>query len=208
MVNGIDKRLVIHKDDYAYIPAHGWIEDNEYFRSCYTEKGWKDTGEPAHEKAGEEGSLFNHQGHYAGALATWYNLTGNEQALRLAGEMVRFVTKPKFWADFGGRFSGVMGAQHARWSGHFHGYINTLRAILDYAVVTDDSRLKQFVRDGTCAFMVRPDDFDAYADKIIELLDNHELRDRMGKKGRNLIESEFNWSTESDKLLGLYKSFS
>ena len=148
MVNGIDKLLVVHKDNYAYIPAHGWIEDNEYFRSCYTEKGWKDTSEPENEKAGEEGSLFNHQGHFAGPLAMWYKLTGNEQALRLSGEMVRFVTKPKFWADFGGRFSGAMGADHARWSGHFHGYLNTLRVILDYAVVTDDSRLKQFVRDG------------------------------------------------------------
>ena len=46
------------------------------------------------EKKGEEGSLFNHQGHLPGALANWYMLTGNEQALRLSGRLVRFLTKP------------------------------------------------------------------------------------------------------------------
>ena len=148
MVDGLDKHLVVHKDNYAYVPAHGWIEDNEYFRSCYTEKGWKDTTEPGTEKEGDEGSLFNHQGHLAGALATWHTLTGNEQALRLSGELIQFVTKPQFWADFGHEYPGVVGSEHAHWRGHFHGHLNTLRAILDYAVATNDSRLKQFVRDG------------------------------------------------------------
>jgi hypothetical protein len=69
--------------------------------------------------------------------------------LHLAGELVRFYTKPQFWADWtGGDYQGVMGAEHAHWDGHFHGYINTLRSILDYAIATDDPRLKLFVRDG------------------------------------------------------------
>ena len=98
MVTGMEK-IVVHKDDYAYIPVYGFYPD-EYLRSCYTQRGWKDTVEPANEKGGEEGSLFNHQGHIPGALAHWYVLTGNEQALRLSGQLVRFYTKPKFWADW------------------------------------------------------------------------------------------------------------
>jgi hypothetical protein len=62
---------------------------------------------------------------------------------------VRFYTKPQFWADWeGGDYPGVVGAEHAHWTGHFHGYINTLRAILEYAIATNDSRLKAFARDG------------------------------------------------------------
>ena len=149
MVDGLDRHFVVHKDDYAYVPVYGWL-DPMFFRSCYIKgRGWKDTVEPPDEKFGEEYSLFNHQGHIPGALANWYKLTGNEQALRLAGEMVRFYTKPKFWADWKkGDYPGVVGAEHAHWQGHFHGHINTLRAILEYAIVTNDARLKAFVRDG------------------------------------------------------------
>jgi hypothetical protein len=82
-------------------------------------------------------------------LANWYLLTGNKQALRLAGELVRFYTKPQFWADWQkGDYPGVVGAEHAHWQGHYHGYVNTLRAILEYAIATNDARLKAFVRDG------------------------------------------------------------
>jgi hypothetical protein len=150
MVDGIDKHLVVHKDDYAYIPLEGWWgEIDQYHRSAYTVKGWKNTDEPMNEKDGLEGSLFCHQGHYPGVLANWYMLTGNKQALRLSGEMVRFLIKPQFWADWEkGEYPNVSGPDHAHWLGHFHGHINTLRAILEYAIATNDSRLKQFVRDG------------------------------------------------------------
>ncbi len=147
MVAGLDK-IVVHKKNYAYVPVYGHIPQ-EYFRSCYTQQGWKDTVEPNHEKFGEEGSMFNHQGHLPGVLAHWHKLTGNEQALRLAGELVRFLTQPSFWADWkGGEYPGVAGAEHAHWQGHFHGHINVLRAILEYAIAVNDARLKAFVRDG------------------------------------------------------------
>ena len=149
MVDGMDRHLVVHRDDYAFVPTGGWIESNTYSRSSYTPRGWKTAEEPANEKKGEEGSLFNHQGHLPGALANWYMLTGNEQALRLSGRLVRFLTKPQFWADAeNGEYPGVVGADHAHWRGHFHGHINALRAILEYAVAANDSRLKLFVRDG------------------------------------------------------------
>ena len=147
MVDGLD-RIAVHKEDYAYFPVHGWI-DVEYFRSSYTRQGWKDTVEPTHEKFGEEGSLFNHQGHIPGALANWYLLTGNEKSLELSGELVRFYTKPQFWADWEkGEYPGIVGAEHAHWRGHLHGHVNVLRAILEYAIATNDTRLMNFVRDG------------------------------------------------------------
>jgi len=146
MVDGLDK-LAVHKGDYAYFPVCGPYK-GDYFASCYTRGGERDTTEPLNEKGGEEGSLFNQQGHIAGALANWYALSGNEKALRLSGELVKFLTKPKFWADFGTEYPQVFGAQHAHWTGHFHGHINTLRAILEYAIAINDSRLKLFAREG------------------------------------------------------------
>jgi hypothetical protein len=147
MVDGLT-RIVAYQDDYAYFPTGGYYEE-EYLRSCYVGRGWKDMAEPRDEKHGEEGSLFNHQGHIPGVLATWYRLTGNEQALSLSGKLVRFLTQPKFWADWEDQeYPGVVGAEHAHWHGHYHGHINTLRAILEYALVIDNARLKSFVRDG------------------------------------------------------------
>jgi hypothetical protein len=148
LVDGLDRLMVVHKDDYAYFPIKGYYP-GEYLRSCYTKRGWADTSEPANEKAGEEGSLFNHQAHIAGCLASWHGLSGNEQAIRLSAELVRFLIKPQFWADYkGGDYPGVAGAQHAHYTGHPCGHLNVLRAILDYAVVANDARLKQFARDG------------------------------------------------------------
>ncbi len=149
MIDGLDRRMVVHKDDYAYFPSGGWFEDNGYFRASYSKKGWKDISEPKTEKDGEEGSLFNSQGHTPGALANWYLLTGNKQALRLAGELARFLTKPKFWADSGsGDFPAVIGAENAHWRGHVTGHLNTLRAILNYAIAANDTQLMEFCRAG------------------------------------------------------------
>ncbi len=93
--------------------------------------------------------MLNHIGLFPGALANWYLISGNKQALRLSGETARFYTQPKFWADWkGGEYPGVVGAEHAHWHGHVHGYLDTLRAILEYAIAANDPRLKAFVRDG------------------------------------------------------------
>lgn len=146
LVDGLAK-IAVYKDDYAYIPIFGFYEE-DYLRSCYTQKGWKDTREPINEKDGEEGSLFNHQAHLPGALATWYQLTGNQQALELSGKLARFLSKPKFWADFGDPNNDLVGNERAHWVGHLHGHVNCLRAILEYAIAADDPRLKDFVREG------------------------------------------------------------
>jgi len=148
LAGGLDA-LAVHQSDYAFFPTAGRY-GREYQSSCYTKDGWKNLSEPADEKkSGEEGSVFNHQGNIPGALATWYTLTGNEQALRLSGQLVRFLTKPKFWADWeASECPGVVGAEHAHWWGHFHGHVNTLRAILEYALAANNAKLKEFVRDG------------------------------------------------------------
>ncbi|HJN16486.1 MAG TPA: hypothetical protein QGH10_13365 [Armatimonadota bacterium] len=156
MVEGFDRVLVARAEDYAYVPVPGGSTEVtdmcEYLDTCYVrDRGWAGFEEPMDEKTvpGTEGSLLCHTGHFPGALANWHRLTGSERALRLSGELARFHTKPRFWADWeGGEYPGVVGAEHAHWHGHVHGYLNTLRAVLEYAIAANDPKLKAFARDG------------------------------------------------------------
>jgi len=56
-----------------------------------------------------------------------------------------------------------------------------------------------------CALFVNPYDPKDIAEKIQTLLDNKELRIKLGKRGRELVETQYNWETESKKLIKLYK---
>ncbi|MDO8686230.1 MAG: hypothetical protein Q7J78_06130, partial [Clostridiales bacterium] len=133
MVDGIDRLLVVHKDDYAYVPSQGFY-DGEYLKTLYVKRGFRNYNEPETEKFGEEGGLFNNFRLVPGPLANWYRLTGNKQALKLSGELIRFALKSKFWSDWkGGEYPGVVGSDHAHWHGGFHGYVDMLRSILEYA---------------------------------------------------------------------------
>jgi len=64
---------------------------------------------------------------------------------------------------------------------------------------------RPFVADERCAFMVRPDDANAYADAISHLIDDPNLRCEMGRAGRRRVETMYNWQRESTKLLALYE---
>ncbi|MFH1006286.1 MAG: hypothetical protein V1800_02125 [Candidatus Latescibacterota bacterium] len=156
MVSAFQNILVVHKDDYAYVPvpsqAGGPSDYLDYLVTCYVKgRGWTGYVEPMDEKSvpGTEGSVLCEYGHMSGTLANWYGLTGNTEALGLAGKLARFYSKPRFWADWrGGEYCGVVGAEHAHWNGHVHGYMNTLRATLEYAIAANDARLKAWVREG------------------------------------------------------------
>lgn len=73
-------------------------------------------------------------------------------------------------------------------------------------VLSDLPPSRPFVGDGGCAIMVPPDDARAFADAIERLLDDSSLRDKMGREGRARVEREFNWTSESRKLIQLYRA--
>ena len=56
-----------------------------------------------------------------------------------------------------------------------------------------------------CGLSVNPEDPKDIAEKIQTLLENKELRIRLGKRGRELVETQYNWETESKKLIKLYR---
>ena len=71
-------------------------------------------------------------------------------------------------------------------------------------VLSDLPPTRPFVRNGDSAFLVPPGDCKAYADAITVLIRNPNLRQEMGAAGRRLVQQEYNWDKESQKLLGLY----
>jgi glycosyltransferase involved in cell wall biosynthesis len=72
-------------------------------------------------------------------------------------------------------------------------------------VLSDLPPSRPFVGDGKCAVMVPPSDAEAYAEAIIGLLDRPERRREMGEEGRRRVMSRYNWSSEGEKLVGLYR---
>ena len=57
---------------------------------------------------------------------------------------------------------------------------------------------EETVVDGETGFLVPLDDVDALADRLIRLIDDFALRERMGARGRAWVESEF----DEDKIVG------
>lgn len=72
-------------------------------------------------------------------------------------------------------------------------------------VLSDLPPSRPFVGDGKCAIMVPPDDYTAYAEAIITLLQDDDLRQRMGQAGMRRVQQSYNWHKESQKLLQLYQ---
>ena len=140
MVRGLD-RIAVHRDDYAYYPDGGFASAFSYPRS-----GWRHTKEPMDEHEGGEGSVVAYHGHQILGLARWAALSGDEQALDLARELTNFAMLPRFW-KVNPEPRGIAGDEKGRFDSHFHARAVALRGILEYAVVANDLRMKEFVRD-------------------------------------------------------------
>ena len=164
------KRIAIEKDDYAYFPTasvfygSGFQEPFSYLKNG----GWQTREEPpgllvdppyhqdpnyrdggpndGHWYDGRFGVHMYLSGPIEG-LTRWHRVSGDEGSLELAGKLVRFVTQPRYWNAVG-EPAWMQGAQHAHYLGHLHGHVAQLRAILEYAITTNNDQLKQFARDG------------------------------------------------------------
>ena len=61
------------------------------------------------------------------------------------------------------------------------------------------------IQEGKTGFMVEPDDILGLVDRIEELVLNQELRNAMGRRGRNFITQHYTWGRAGTDLLKLYK---
>ncbi len=72
-------------------------------------------------------------------------------------------------------------------------------------VATDVGDTREIVLDGETGFLVSPGDAKTMAFKVIELLEDDELRKRMGKEGRKHIEENFSYDVVVEQIFNLYK---
>lgn len=73
-------------------------------------------------------------------------------------------------------------------------------------VATMAGDVPKVVKDGETGFLVPPKDPKAMAQRITYLLNDEDLRKKMGKASRKLMENEYSWNRISDKIIGCYKS--
>ena len=135
--------LAIVKGDLAYYPNVGLGNDFSYPRLS----GWTHTDEPATGQEGTEGATTFYLGLPIRGLVRWYQRSGDERFLNLSGRLARFIAQPKYWGAVVEQ-EPAYGATRAHFWGHFHGTLAALRSLLEYALVSNDYRLKSFVRDG------------------------------------------------------------
>jgi len=139
--------LAIVKDDYAYYPNVGLGTDFSYPKHS----GWVHTNEPASGpmggEEGAEGATNFFMSQPIRGLMRYYRVSGDERALDISRRLKVFVLQPHFW---GGNedLNKSIGGHRGHFSGHFHGTLATLRALLEYATIVDDWTLKEFVHDG------------------------------------------------------------
>ena len=171
MAEGLGKITLVN-DDYAYYPSAAvYYEPGKRFQEPYAyllNGGWQNTDEPKgllleapyHTEPDHRDGGFNDGHWYDGRFGVhmyhsapiegflmWHRLSGDPEALEMAGRLVRFVTQPKFW-DTVIPPKSTQGNLEAGYLGHLHGHLANLRAILEYAAVTNDASLMQFVRQG------------------------------------------------------------
>ncbi|MBS1128209.1 MAG: glycosyl transferase group 1 [Nitrospirae bacterium] len=74
---------------------------------------------------------------------------------------------------------------------------------LEKPIVTFDLKETRFSA-GDAALYVRPNDEEGFAQAIVTLMDDAELRRQMGKRGRERVERELHWGIVKQNLLDAY----
>ena len=66
--------------------------------------------------------------------------------------------------------------------------------------VTKVGEIPEYLEDNVSAFMATPGDVDSFADAIDRALSNLEQAKKVGQKGREVAEKEFNSETQARRL--------
>ena len=148
------KRGMIDCGEYAYIPPECSLDSSGGWN--WTLRGGGDApgylpysppDEPVHDSQGQEGTVkFEHAAPIK-ALMQCYQMTGDEEALNCARKLVKFCLKPALWSQETDD-SSVPPHEHGQFTGHFHGNMGFLEALLHFALNENDLAISQLVREG------------------------------------------------------------
>jgi glycosyltransferase involved in cell wall biosynthesis len=68
-------------------------------------------------------------------------------------------------------------------------------------VITKVGEIPYYLKDGKNAFLVKPNNVEAFAEKLKYVLNNPELALKVGMEGKELAKNEFNYKVQSIKLI-------
>ena len=72
-------------------------------------------------------------------------------------------------------------------------------------IASDVDGFKEVIVDGESGIIVNRTDIATYSDKIVELVLNKELRDKLGINARKRVEELYNWDRNVDEMINIYK---
>ena len=72
-------------------------------------------------------------------------------------------------------------------------------------MVTRVGEIPLYLTDNVNAFLAEPDDIDDFANKMDYVLSNYQLSIKVGIKGRELVESTFNYRYQSKRIIDFLK---
>ena len=148
--NGL-KKVAIQVEDRAYYPLESGVDAEGQWHYTYRGGGadaplpYTSPEEPEFEQQGHEGTVKWENGAPLRALVKDYQYNGNQESLEMARKIARFCLKPGMWEDTSEQ--GYPGNEHGIFAGHFHGNMECIHALLDFAVADNNERLKQIVRE-------------------------------------------------------------
>lgn len=71
-------------------------------------------------------------------------------------------------------------------------------------IVSNVGGLREVVIDNETGFVIPKKDYKAIAEKIKKLIDNNELRKKMGKRGRKKVIDLYNWNNNVENMIEIY----
>ena len=74
-------------------------------------------------------------------------------------------------------------------------------------IVTDAGGMPEIIKDGINGFVVPVKDFESLASRIIQLLANKSLSERLGYTGRHMVEQQFTKEIVAENTLDIYRKF-
>ena len=74
-------------------------------------------------------------------------------------------------------------------------------------VVTETGGMPEIIKDGINGFVIPIKDFEALASRCVQLLQNKDLRDRLGYTGRTMVEQQYTSKIVAKNTLRVYKNF-
>lgn len=67
--------------------------------------------------------------------------------------------------------------------------------------------LEEVVEEGKTGFFYQPGNFESLADKIMLLIENKDIRKKMGQRGMELVKEEFEWEKLAEHYVNLCEDF-